>query len=118
MVNSTWTQGHINRLLRPFGWRDDADEEEVAIEPFVVTEDVSGGLRYRGAAAEKQVSGEDVVSGEKRFKVAKIVYPPCDTLSLAALPLEMRENLILSVAQFRCVRSSLLTRTKLISPQT
>ncbi|KAL8280917.1 hypothetical protein RQP46_006596 [Phenoliferia psychrophenolica] len=36
-----------------------------------------------------------------RFKVARTVYPPCDTLALAKLPLEQRERIVLSLAQFR-----------------
>lgn len=114
MVNSTWTQSHINRLLRPFGWRDDADEEEVPVEPSVVAEEAPGDLRNRSRAVEAMEVVEAVkVEEEKRkFKVAKIVYPPCDTLSLAALPLELRENLILSVAQFRSVSFFLPPRSR------
>ena len=32
---------------------------------------------------------------------ATIVYPPCDTTSLVTLPLEPRENIVLSIGQFR-----------------
>lgn len=55
MVNSTWTQAHINGLLGKAGSIDGA----------------------------------------------KVVYPPCDTESLATSALDGRERMILSVAQFR-----------------
>jgi alpha-1,2-mannosyltransferase len=101
MVNSSWTKGHVNRLLKPFGWRDDADEPEEEVEPTVVSNgDEETTLRARGGGGKEVV--EKVVR-TKRFKTATIVYPPCDTISLASLPLSPRENIILSVAQFRSV---------------
>lgn len=65
MVNSSWTQAHVNGLL---GHKDDNTAPQ----------------------------------GSKR---AKVVYPPCDTKSLSSLPLEGRQNIILSLAQFRCVQA-------------
>ncbi|CAD6565058.1 MAG: asparagine-linked glycosylation protein [Cyphobasidiales sp. Tagirdzhanova-0007] len=59
MVNSSWTQSHINQLLG-----------------------LSIGVRTSAY-------------------FAKIVYPPCDTGALSSLPFATRENMILSVAQFR-----------------
>jgi alpha-1,2-mannosyltransferase len=43
-------------------------------------------------------------------RIAKVVYPPCDTLHLSALPLleERTPGMILSLAQFRCVRERLV----------
>lgn len=38
----------------------------------------------------------------------KIVYPPCDTVSLRKLPLQPREKLIVSVAQFRPEKNHIL----------
>lgn len=99
MVNSSWTKGHVNRLLRPFGWRDDADDPEDIIDPTVVVGKQETTLRNRG---KEEVVGKVGVR-TKKFKTATIVYPPCDTLSLASLPLSRRENIILSVAQFRSV---------------
>jgi alpha-1,2-mannosyltransferase len=32
---------------------------------------------------------------------SKIVYPPCDTSSLTKIPLEGRQRIIVSIAQFR-----------------
>ena len=36
---------------------------------------------------------------------SKIVYPPCDTASLTKLPLDGRQRIIVSVAQFRLAKS-------------
>jgi len=36
-----------------------------------------------------------------RFTKIDIVYPPCDTTDLAELPLEPRENVVVSIGQFR-----------------
>ncbi|ORY76869.1 hypothetical protein BCR35DRAFT_325608 [Leucosporidium creatinivorum] len=122
MVNSTWTKRHVNHLLKPFGWRDDVDpEEEVDVEkdssePGLgdgVEKLQDDGLRRRRAFLDKIGSvGSDDVEEKKetvprtsapkaRFRRARTVYPPCDTVALAALPLEPRENIILTVAQFR-----------------
>lgn len=128
MVNSTWTNQHINHLLKPFGWRDDADEEdeeeraeELCASSTAVASaaDVDGqgesaedGLRRRKESWKKvderklQQEAEEEKARQAmkvKFRKARTVYPPCDTLAFASLPLEMRENIILSVAQFRSV---------------
>lgn len=140
MVNSTWTNRHINHLLEPFGWRDDTDEdEEVEAPPGVAEvsaeapsvavperdESTEEGLRRRQASwkkedpvetkrkQEEEAALERAAATKKTFRRATTVYPPCDTLALAALPLELRENVILSVAQFRCVLALLITRNPL-----
>ena len=92
MVNSSWTKAHIDRLVRPFGYRDDAPDEEV------VEDVVSDRLRNRKATT----TPVDRIT-TPRFKVATIVYPPCDTVAFSALSLDSREQVILSVAQFRSV---------------
>lgn len=61
----------------------------------------SAGLRQRPGARSPDHSAFSVPELSSKDKVARVVYPPCDTDRLAALPLEMRENIILSVAQFR-----------------
>jgi hypothetical protein len=117
MVNSTWTKGHIDHLLRPFGWRDDApDEEEEQEEAKVVEESPTATLRRRGVQKyDKKI--EPVERKNPKFRVTKTVYPPCDTNALSILPLELRENIILSVAQFRFVQPrSLLPRQRSHSP--
>lgn len=123
MVNSTWTNRHVNHLLKPFGWRDDADpeddfeEKETTVDTTVTGENAEqlhdGGMRRRRAFLDKigQQGAEDdqrepskaagMPAPKTRFRRARTVYPPCDTVALAALPLEPRENIILTVAQFR-----------------
>lgn len=100
MVNSSWTKGHIDRLCRPIGFRDDAaEEDEGHVAPTADASAPTDGLRRRK-------NGEGVVKSlpsKRRFKIATIVYPPCDTLAFSSLPLTSRQNLILSVAQFRHV---------------
>lgn len=95
MVNSSWTKAHIDRLVRPFGYRDDAPDEEEAQDV------VSDQLRDRKASTT-------TIEAKRtpRFKVATIVYPPCDTVAFSALSLESRQRIILSVAQFRRVLSA------------
>lgn len=73
MVNSSWTQAHVNGLL--------GDTKE-------------------GKALAAKADRTPVQSS----KTAKIVYPPCDTKSLSSLSLEGREDIILSLAQFRYAR--------------
>lgn len=110
-MNSTWTKGHVDRLLRPFGWRDDAPDAEPTIEVGGNSSATTSGidpvtasnLRSREKKELPMLANEASGSSPRRFKVATIVYPPCDTLSLSSLPLEFRERVILSVAQFRFV---------------
>jgi len=40
---------------------------------------------------------------------SRIVYPPCNTASLTKLPLEGRERVIVSVAQFRLAKFPLIS---------
>ncbi|KAJ7279072.1 mannosyltransferase [Mycena rebaudengoi] len=59
MVNSSWTQGHVDAVL--------------AYPPF----------------------------GRAGLVRTRVVYPSCDTREMARLPLEGRERIVLSIAQFR-----------------
>lgn len=107
MVNSTWTRNHIDHLLQPFRQRRQSEDQpprrksllhvSAPSEMFVS----SAGLRQRPGARSPDHSAFSVPELSSKDKVARVVYPPCDTDRLAALPLEMRENIILSVAQFR-----------------
>ncbi|KAK4693838.1 hypothetical protein P7C70_g8854, partial [Phenoliferia sp. Uapishka_3] len=131
MVNSTWTSRHINRLLRPFTDLDDEDlgsdseenEEEVDLVLEANDEVLLSGLeetqmRRRLVGRAKELEEERALVAERaeekveketrdmdlrvgRVKRARTVYPPCDTISLASLPLEGREKIVLSLAQFR-----------------
>ena len=126
MVNSTWTNQHINHLLKPFGWRDDVDDEEQdedepraeASAAIVTSSDVETkgetreeGLRRRKESwkkvdeREQQLKAAEEAEARRaakiKFRKARTVYPPCDTIALATLPLEVRKRVILTVAQFR-----------------
>lgn len=79
MVNSTWTKNHIDAIL----CHSDPLLDLVHLLPPLVF------LRF--------------LIPNKSLREAKIVYPPCDTREIAKFPLEGRERVILSVAQFRYV---------------
>lgn len=131
VVNSTWTKRHIDRLLRPFGRRDDDDEpgadcvdtaselDEMRSTQVSLQSDESTEIRQRGTAnraevdpgsnkepLKKQAGSKHMVQSAARttFRTTKVVYPPCDTLHLSALPLTAQRTpgMILSLAQFRC----------------
>lgn len=74
MVNSSWTKGHVDSILL----HSDRLLDFLHYLPplFLLT---SGGSRTP----------------------SRVVYPPCDTREMAAMPLSGRQRLILSVAQFR-----------------
>ncbi|KDE06840.1 hypothetical protein MVLG_02876 [Microbotryum lychnidis-dioicae p1A1 Lamole] len=106
MVNSTWTKNHIDHLLKPFGYRDDV-EPELPPNDSVVASTTSTGtdattkIRTRTVPSTTTTMSTSVPF-PKRFRTSRIVYPPCDTISLSSLPLEPREpHMILSLAQFR-----------------
>lgn len=99
MVNSSWTRGHIASILshEHFG----PAVRCVHILPPLVFVWCALSARavwnimllvdgYRAAGAQ----GHQVVQPE-------IVYPPCDTREMATFGLEGRDQIILSVAQFR-----------------
>ena len=100
MVNSTWTHNHVERLLYPLWRRDDSDA--VMEPPHILTSapvDTPGSqIRQRRLSRSTPLPPTPSLSERQR---AFIVYPSCDTDSLSALPLEPRELIILSVAQFR-----------------
>ena len=79
MANSTWTKNHVDSILK----HSDA-LMSILLFPFFLTLAVLPGSR-------KSTSAE----------YALRVYPPCDTKEMAKYPLEGREPIIISVAQFR-----------------
>lgn len=87
MVNSSWTQAHINNLLG-------------ICTPSVRSDRSRGPNQDKGTYLRSSTSSTKA-SSKIWDASTHIVYPPCDTASLSALPLEPRERLILSVAQFR-----------------
>jgi len=98
MVNGSWTKAHIESLWGlpvPVTLRRGSDgastvvplDDEVAYRP------VMGVLRSLVRATGWQ--------SHTSRPAARLVYPPCNTTALAALPLGGRERLVISVAQFR-----------------
>lgn len=79
MVNSSWTKNHVDSILQHSDPLLDAIH---SFTPLTLMRPLSGG---RGDAQ----------------KFTRIVYPPCDTREMASFPLEGRERVILSIAQFR-----------------
>ncbi|KAF9810310.1 hypothetical protein IEO21_06998 [Rhodonia placenta] len=71
MVNSSWTKNHVDAVLQHS-------------DPLLSSLHILGLLLPASAA-----------------RTARIVYPPCDTRDLATFPLEGRERVIFSLAQFR-----------------
>ncbi|TFY57112.1 hypothetical protein EVJ58_g7226 [Rhodofomes roseus] len=77
MVNSSWTKNHVDSILQ---YTDPLLDALHLCTPLVF-------LR--------------LLRPSQTPKSARIVYPPCDTREMAKFPLEGRERVILSVAQFR-----------------
>jgi hypothetical protein len=98
MVNGSWTKAHIESLWGlpvPVTLRRGSDgaatvlplDDEVAYRPVMgVTRSLLRATGWQSHAARP---------------AARLVYPPCNTTALAALPLGGRERLVVSVAQFR-----------------
>ncbi|KAF8636015.1 hypothetical protein AX15_000175 [Amanita polypyramis BW_CC] len=72
MVNSTWTKNHVDSILQ----YSDLFLDLLHLYPI---------LRF----------------SQPKPKITLIVYPPCDTRAISDFPLNAREHVILSVAQFR-----------------
>jgi len=79
MANSSWTKNHVDAILQH---SDPILDFFHLLPPLLLLK-----------VLEPRASPKD----------AKIVYPPCDTREMAKFPLEGRERIILSVAQFRYV---------------
>ncbi|KAH7874708.1 mannosyltransferase [Lentinula edodes] len=75
MVNSSWTQNHINEILQ---YSDVLLDTLHRIIPFKLIHSKYGSVTS-----------------------AQIVYPPCDTREISQFPLTGRDRVILSLAQFR-----------------
>ena len=85
MVNSSWTKNHVDSILNH---SDRALDMIHLLPPLVILELLS---RRRSECP----------------KAAQIVYPSCDTRQMTVFPIEGRERLILSLAQFRLVEHRL-----------
>lgn len=77
MANGTWTKNHVDAILQ----HNDRFGAVISWLPSRIIE--LSGARHRPP------------------KEARVVYPPCDTREMAKFPLEGRERVIVSVAQFR-----------------
>ncbi|KAI0345566.1 mannosyltransferase [Trametopsis cervina] len=77
MVNSSWTKNHVDAILQH---QDSLLDYLHLISPLTLL---------------------SFVYPPNPPKSARIVYPPCDTREMTTFPLEQRENIILSIAQFR-----------------
>lgn len=101
MVNSSWTKAHIDSLVgTPVSKKVDS---ETSSQP--TTEVAASSLRQRKPAASASATTDKTANSSKiTLPLAQritTVYPPCDTASLVSMPLENRQRVILSVAQFR-----------------
>ncbi|KXN82832.1 GDP-Man:Man(3)GlcNAc(2)-PP-Dol alpha-1,2-mannosyltransferase [Leucoagaricus sp. SymC.cos] len=83
MVNSSWTKNHIDSILQ---YHDILLDTLHLSPPFVITNLLTGVVYPR--------KGKPPTS-------ARIVYPPCDTREMSSFDLTGRQQVILSVAQFR-----------------
>ncbi|EPQ54836.1 UDP-Glycosyltransferase/glycogen phosphorylase [Gloeophyllum trabeum ATCC 11539] len=79
MVNSSWTKNHVDAILRH---SDPLLDALHTLPPWSLLNWISP------ANADSP-------------RDARIVYPPCDTREVAQFPLQGRERVILSLAQFR-----------------
>lgn len=98
MVNSSWTRNHVASILshEHFGptiqWTH-------RVTPLLFIKILLSGSVIRLFTAG--VNGRGSATGNKLKPVT--VYPPCDTHKMVKFPVQGRERIILSVAQFRCV---------------
>ncbi|KAI0267331.1 mannosyltransferase [Gloeopeniophorella convolvens] len=89
MVNSSWTKKHVDAVLAHSDPLLDALHT-----PLVLLGGIARSFVHVFALPFPTHT-------HATPKEATIVYPPCDTLALARLPLEPRGALLLSLAQFR-----------------
>lgn len=100
MVNSSWTKNHIDSILQ----HHDTLLDTLHLWPPIVL------FNFLNSWISPKKS--------ERITSARIVYPPCDTREMSIFPLDNREHVILSVAQFRlvfkaCQQSSSINACKL-----
>jgi alpha-1,2-mannosyltransferase len=89
MANSSWTKNHVDAIL---SHSDPIMNAMHFFSPLFA-------LRLF-ATMFKSSQQPYTVSGSKK-RDATIVYPPCDTREMSQFPLDKRERIILSIAQFR-----------------
>ncbi|TFY83136.1 hypothetical protein EWM64_g876 [Hericium alpestre] len=91
MVNSSWTKNHVDSILTHSDVLLDVLHLPFTILTFIASLALSVLL--------PKVSHNSLPRTAP--KKASIVYPSCDTRAMSAFPLEGRERIILSIAQFR-----------------
>ncbi len=91
MANSSWTKNHVDSVLNH---RDGLLDFLNVAWSIAIPVSLLNLFGPRSSAP----------------KSATIVYPPCETQELVGFDLKGRENIILSVAQFRCVHVNLFKR--------
>ena len=88
MTNSSWTQEHVDSILAHH------DSTLLLIHTLVLTlillpaQLLLPPIKYGSQSSRSS-------------KQSKIVYPPCETTDVVTFPIEGRERIVLSVAQFR-----------------
>ncbi|KAI8447131.1 family 4 glycosyltransferase [Phakopsora pachyrhizi] len=105
MVNSTWTKNHIVRLLQPCYKRHKPQESDnratsasTIIPQPIEKIDLNLRNRHHQKSSLNSNTADRIV--ENSIEV-KVVYPPCDVMSLIRFPLLPRSSIILSISQFR-----------------
>lgn len=91
MANSSWTKNHVDAIL---SHSDPVMNVMHFLNPLFALRLFATAFRRSKELHAKTTS--------KKWE-AKIVYPPCDTREMAQFPLDKRERIILSIAQFRYV---------------
>ena len=89
MVNSTWTKNHVDSILKHTDTLFETPHTalQALITPFsLLANTLSPPLSTLKPATPSE---------------ARIVYPPCDTRAMSDFPVDNRERVILSIAQFR-----------------
>ncbi|KAF5367020.1 hypothetical protein D9758_003860 [Tetrapyrgos nigripes] len=98
MVNSSWTQNHVNAILNHSDWTFDLIH--LLIPPLGLIKLFLGYEWFSKKNGDGQP--KDAPSGSSSGRrEARIVYPPVDPKEMVKFPLEGREKVILSLAQFR-----------------
>ncbi|KAI9566213.1 glycosyltransferase family 4 protein [Boletus coccyginus] len=98
MVNSSWTRGHIASIISHEHFGPTVRWAHRVTPLLFIRLFLSPSAVRVTCSSDRPGSG----SGNKTHGVKPVtVYPPCDTRELAEFPLQGREQIILSVAQFR-----------------
>lgn len=83
MVNSSWTQNHVNAILQHSDVLLDTVRHMIPLRMLLSS-------RFGSATS------------------ARVVYPSCDTREMSQYPLTGRDRVILSLAQFRYISQKIM----------